>query len=324
MSFIEHRKGDLPPMDPQCHRIGVLVVTFLAAFWVIFSGVTIYALGRTPMYKSMATLEVIRGPNDSTLNIPANAVVEVLSFSDRARALESNTLVKSVADRLTSEQQRRILLPYEGMLTMGHPKSIEDILTEGRVVTSDPNRLRIAVGFIHSNAEMASLVSNLYADAFIQAKASVETANTQLMIDDLNARARILHGKLEADQALIAQSLKKIADLKAQGLDTTQAQVNLDVLSQQTKAASEAYLSVSASVVDWQAKLSQKPTESVYRIVEPAIPALDPEGPATSLLIWSGLGAGLVGGALAAALVAGTMAFRRLPQHLPSIHGLSV
>jgi uncharacterized protein involved in exopolysaccharide biosynthesis len=281
MSVLKQHHGELAPMDPQCHRVGVLVVTFVITFLVIFGGFAGYAFERTPLYKSAATVglavENVQQPP------PAESGATGQPFDRAVQLLESAQVVNAVVAHLQGDDLRRFLAPYSARLSLGQPPSTADLLTEGRMVVLRLDKSQIKVGFVHPNPDTAALVANLYAEAFIVAQSQEAAAGARL-VADLQENVQQQHEKLLAARSNATPNPDTIAAAKAQ---------NQAGQAMQT-----------------------------FQIIDKAIPALEPEGLATGSWLWLGFAAGLAGGALATALMAGIMAFRRLPRHLPPMNGL--
>ncbi|MCW5549002.1 MAG: sugar tyrosine-protein kinase, partial [Opitutaceae bacterium] len=92
-------------------RIWYIVVAFL----VVFSSTILYTFNQTKMYDAVASVQVFR--RDPTI-MQVQAVVdnEIRSAEDlntQVKILESAAIIQKVADRLTGEELRRFMGPYE-------------------------------------------------------------------------------------------------------------------------------------------------------------------------------------------------------------------
>ena len=92
-------------------RIWYIVVVFL----VIFSSALVYTLSKPKIYESTATVQIFR--RDPTI-IPGQQVVDtdIRSAEDlntQVKVLESDTIVSAVASRLTGDDLRAFLAPFD-------------------------------------------------------------------------------------------------------------------------------------------------------------------------------------------------------------------
>lgn len=167
-------------------RIWYVVVVFL----VIFSSVMVYTFSRTKMYESVASVQIFR--QDPTI-MQVQAVVdnEIRSAEDlntQVKILESGAIIKNVADRLTGDDLRRFMAPYEkGDST--DPILPTQIIANNRKIIPLRLSLVLQVSYEHPDPVIAAKVANLFIDEFITYNARIRIDESMKAVEDLHARA---------------------------------------------------------------------------------------------------------------------------------------
>src|SRR4051812_13808165 len=92
-------------------RIWYVVVVFL----VVFSSSLVYTLSQTKIYRSSATVQIFRrDPNVIQMQqVMDNDIRSAEDLNTQIKVLESASIIRKVAERITGDDQRLFLAPYE-------------------------------------------------------------------------------------------------------------------------------------------------------------------------------------------------------------------
>lgn len=167
-------------------RIWYVVVVFL----VIFSSVLVYTFSRTKMYESVASVQVFRsGP--TVMQVQAVMDTDIRSAEDlntQVKILESGAIIQNVADRLTGDNLRRFMAPYEKGDSSDPILPIQIIYKNRKII---PQRLSLVlqVSYEHPDPLIAAQVANLFIDEFITYNARIRIDESMKAVEDLHARA---------------------------------------------------------------------------------------------------------------------------------------
>ncbi len=154
-------------------RIWYVVVVFL----VVFSSSLVYTLSQTKIYRSSATVQIFRrDPNVIQMQqVMDNDIRSAEDLNTQIKVLESVSIVRRVAERLTGDDLRSFLAPYEK--SSADIAFVTDLLAKNRKVVQTRLSLIVNVTYDHPDRFIAAKVSNLFADEYL-------AHNTRLRIDD--------------------------------------------------------------------------------------------------------------------------------------------
>ncbi|MCB1105322.1 MAG: polysaccharide biosynthesis tyrosine autokinase [Cephaloticoccus sp.] len=167
-------------------RIWYIVVVFL----VVFSSVLVYTLSRTKMYESVASVQVFRR-DPTVMQVQAVVDNEIRSAEDlntQVKILESASIVKNVADRLTGDDLRRFMAPYEKG-DSSDPILPTSIIYQNRKIVPLRLSLVLQVSYEHPDPVIAAKIANLFIDEFITYNARMRIDESMKAVEDLHARA---------------------------------------------------------------------------------------------------------------------------------------
>jgi succinoglycan biosynthesis transport protein ExoP len=180
----------------------------VAVFLVVFASALIYTYTQTPIYESTATVQIFR--REATVmqvqQVMDNQVNSAEDLNTQVNILKSSTIIQRVAGRLTGNDLRAFLAPYER--TGRNPPSAEGVLEKNRDVVPERLSLIIAIEYRHPNREMAAKVANLFADEYIAYNAHVQSDESIKAVDELSGRADEQRKKVE-DIANALQSYRE-------------------------------------------------------------------------------------------------------------------
>ncbi len=227
-------------------RIWYVVVVFL----IVFSSALVFTFSQTNLYESTATVQIFRR-DPTIMQVQAVRENEIRSAEDlntQIKILESASIVEKVAARLTGEDLKRFLAPYEKE-SGGEPVSAAAILASNRKIVPQRLTLIILVQFRHPDKVIAAKVANLFVDEFIGYNARLRIDESMKAVEDLNIR--------------VEQQRKKVDEL-AIGLQHYREKNNLvsldqrkDIVTEKLKALNTYVTQTTSRVKDAEVRWAQ-------------------------------------------------------------------
>ncbi len=218
-------------------RIWYVVVVFL----VVFSSSLVYTLSQTKIYRSSATVQIFRrDPNVIQMQqVMDNDIRSAEDLNTQIKVLESASIIRRVAERLSGEELRAFLAPYEK--TTADTAFVADILARNRKVVQTRLSLIVNVTYDHPDRFVAAKVSNLFADEYLAHNTRIRIDDSRTAFDALNVTVDDQRKKVEqlADQLqaykeknnmVSLDSRKDIVNetLKAINLEANRAAISLN------------------------------------------------------------------------------------------------
>lgn len=188
---------------------------------------------KTPLYTAEATVEIWRG---SAAVLAQDALGrDIRSAEDlntQVRVLESLPILERVAQRLTGEDLRRFLAPYE--VPGAPPPSLLNLLFQNRTVSARRMTLVLSVSYSHPDPEIAALVANLFADELLAYKSTVRNEESLRSVEELKKRADAQRRKVQTIELQLQEyresndvvSLDETRDIVTERLVQLSEQVN--------------------------------------------------------------------------------------------------
>ena len=146
-------------------RMWYIIITSL----IIFAGVVLYTLRVTPIYASVARIQILRD-SDTAIEGPGsvertrnNAILSMEDFNTQVKILESNEIIRAVKSRMKEDEMLRFMAPFNDMFTLGPRMTEEELLAENRMIVPERMSLIIRIVFEHPDARMAAQIANLFA-----------------------------------------------------------------------------------------------------------------------------------------------------------------
>ncbi|SDR85808.1 polysaccharide biosynthesis tyrosine autokinase [Opitutus sp. GAS368] len=167
-------------------------------FALVFSAATIFTFTRVPQYQSVASVQVFRR-DPVVMQVQGVVDNEIRSAEDlntQVKVLESFAIVQRVADRLTGEDLKAFLAPYQKSAASSPPSPAEIIFRERKIV---PVRLSLVlqVQYAHPDRHVAAKVANLFIDEYIAYNSRLRIEDSMKAVDDLKERAEQQKKKVE-------------------------------------------------------------------------------------------------------------------------------
>ncbi len=213
------------------------------AFVLTMAAVSIFTFTRTPIYESIATVEIFRR-NPNVMNVQQVMDSDVKSAEDlntQVNILKSTTIMQRVFDRLKGDDLKRFLAPYEKGRDEGDkPLDPLQILELNRDVVPQRLSLIVAISYDHADRDLAAKIANLFADEYIAYTARARVDESLKAVEELEGRANEQRQKVD-DMAKALQAYREknnlvsldqrkdisTETLKALNLAVTQSSVDL-------------------------------------------------------------------------------------------------
>lgn len=219
-------------------RIWYIVVVFL----VVFSSALVYTLSRTKIYQATATVQIFR--RDPVVmqvqSVTDNEIRSAEDLNTQVKILESAAIIQKVAERITGEDLRKFLAPYE-QDAGEEPVSVPTVLALNRKVVPQRLTLILLVQYQHPDKFVAAKVANLFVDEFISYNARVRIEESMKAVEDLKVR--------------VEQQRKKVDEL-ANNLQAYRARNNLISLDERKDIVTEKLKALNMQVTQTTSRLS--------------------------------------------------------------------
>lgn len=218
-------------------RIWYIIVVFL----VVFSSALVYTVSATKIYESTATVQLLR--DDPTVmqvqDVVDTQIRGAEDLNTQVKLLESSNLIDKVAERITGDDLRRFLAPFQDG-SEDDPVRPHGIISGNREIIPQRLSLVIAVSFRHPDPEISAMVSNYFVDEFINFNTRQRIEESLKAVGDLKVRADQQKEKVDE----LARALQKYREdnnmvslderrdivtdrLKALGMNVTRASTDL-------------------------------------------------------------------------------------------------
>lgn len=225
-------------------RIWYIVVVFL----VVFSSALVFTLSQTKIYEGTATVQIYRNEPLVMGGAPVidTSIRGAEDLNTLVKTLESRSIVQKVADRITGEDLRNFMRPYEK--EGAAPLGAAEVLARNRKIAPLRQTLIVAVQYRHPDPLVAARVANLFVDEFMAHNARVRIDEGMKAVEDL--------------QIHVEQQKKKVEelDIKLQDYREQNQQVSLketeNIVTDKLKAlnaqVTQASAILSAAEIRWK------------------------------------------------------------------------
>lgn len=245
-SAVGYGYGETPQVQRQFQdyllivreRIWYIVVVFL----IVFSSALVYTLSQTKIYSASASVQIFRR-DPTIMKVQAVMENEIRSAEDlntQVKILESGAIIQKVAERLTGDDLRQFLAPYEKDNADGEPPSVTKILANNRKILPQRLTLLIVVQYQHPDKFIAAKVANLFVDEYISYNARTRIDESMKAVEDLKVR--------------VEQQRKKVDEL-ASNLQNYRAKNNMVSLDQRKDIVTEKLKALNAYVTQTTSRL---------------------------------------------------------------------
>jgi succinoglycan biosynthesis transport protein ExoP len=163
----------------------------LVVFLVVFSSALVYTFSQTKIYQSSASLQIYRSDPTVMKNVEAvvdNTVRGTEDLNTVVEVLSSGAIIQKVAERITGEDMRQFMAPYEKGKG-SDPVTPLEVLGENRKIIPKRLSLMINVVYRHPDRLIAAKVANLFVDEFIAYNSRVRIDESMKAVEELKIRA---------------------------------------------------------------------------------------------------------------------------------------
>ncbi len=167
-------------------------------FTLVFSAATIFTFTRTPLYQSVASVQLLRnGPVVMQVQeVVNNDIRSAEDLNTQVKVLESFAIVQRVADRLGGEDLKSFLAPYQKTAAT-EPVSPAEVIFKNRKIVPVRLSLVLQVQYTHPDKFIAAKVANLFIDEYIAYNSRQRIEDSMKAVDDLKERAEQQKKKVE-------------------------------------------------------------------------------------------------------------------------------
>jgi len=190
-------------------RVWYVVVVFL----VVFSSALVYTFSQTKIYESTASVQVLR-QDPVVMQTQAMVNNDIRSTEDLntlVKVMESQLIIDRVNQRITGEDLRQFMAPYEKG-RWGDPLTPREVLGQNRRITPLRLSLVVAVSYRHPDPIIAARIANMFVEELIQWNSRVRIEDTSRGVDDLQIRVEQQRKRVE-EQALALQAYREQNDM---------------------------------------------------------------------------------------------------------------
>ncbi|HEY9247777.1 MAG TPA: polysaccharide biosynthesis tyrosine autokinase [Rariglobus sp.] len=219
-------------------RIWYIIVVFL----VVFSSALVYTFSQTKIYQSGASVQIFRSDPKVMKGVEDVVNNEVRGTEDLntvVEVLKSGSIIQKVAERITGEDMRQFMAPYEKGKG-SDPVTPLEVLGENRKIVPQRLSLLINIVYRHPDRQIAAKVANLFVDEFIAYNARVRIDESMKAVEELKIRAE--------------QQERTVKDL-ANELQTYREKNNMISLDQRKDIVTEKLKALNLYVTQTDAKL---------------------------------------------------------------------
>src|SRR3954468_16540659 len=204
-------------------RIWYIVVVFL----VVFSSSLVYTLSETKIYQSSATVQILRR-DTSPMKGVESSVEEIRTAEDlntQIKIIESTLMIGRVASRLTGEDLRLFLAPYEKATT--DAAFVTELITKNRKIIPQRLTLVVTIAYQHPDRFVAAKVANLFVQEYLNHNQMLRSQLQAKAVDDFQQT-------VDEQRKKVDQLAQKLQDYKEQN-KTVSLDQRKDIVSDSLK-----------------------------------------------------------------------------------------
>lgn len=182
----------------------------IAVAFIIFTGSLIYTFNATPIYTSVATVQVLRQQDKSVQfeDVVDLTIKNEQDFNTQVELIKSIHLIRNVADRMKGDMEARFLAPFlDDRFAWLRDTSLPAVLMESRSITPIRQTLVVAIQVKHPDPELAADVANLFAQEFVNLNMARRLEGSKDAMESLKQKA-------EAQRKLVEDLETALANFK--------------------------------------------------------------------------------------------------------------
>ena len=186
-------------------RIWYVVVVFL----VVFISVLVHTFGTTKIYEAYASIQMLREDPKIMLNqqILEGGIRSTEDLNTLVKVMESSMIIKRVADRITGDDLKQFMQPYEKGGWSG-PLTPLEVLGGNRRIGVVRASLVVQVAYQHPSPDVAARVANMFVDEFIGWNTRIRIEESMRGVEDIQVRIEQQRKRVE-EQASALQDYRE-------------------------------------------------------------------------------------------------------------------
>ena len=166
-------------------RIWYVVAVFLA----VFLASLVYTLSTTKLYTASSSIEILRH-DPVVMKVQEVRDTELRGPEDLntfVKFLQSATLIQKVAERLSGEERKALMAPYEN--SRSDPMLPEEVLGLYRQVAPVRQTRILVISYTHPDGEVAAKIATYFVEEFMAYNSRWRNDESLKAVDDLKVRA---------------------------------------------------------------------------------------------------------------------------------------
>ena len=180
----------------------------IVSFFIIFSGSLLYTFNKTKVYTAVAVVRLLRDDPSAmgtSVELAQNQIMGAEDLNTQISLLNSSNIIQGVNRRMSDEQRKKFLFPYEGAFSFTGPLTPAEILGKYRKIIPQRMSLMVNVAYTHPVPEIAADVANLFAEEFINYNLSENIDASMIAVEGLRIRADQQKDRVEEIELKLAE-----------------------------------------------------------------------------------------------------------------------
>lgn len=180
----------------------------IVSFFIVFSGALLYTFNKTKVYTAVASVRLLRDDPSAmgfSVELAQNQIMGAEDLNTQISLLQSGKIIGGVERRMSDEQRKKFLLPYEGAFSFTGPLSPAEILGKYRRILPQRMSLMVNVAYTHPDAQIAADVANLFAEEFINYNLTENIDASMVAVEGLRIRADQQKERVEEIELKLAE-----------------------------------------------------------------------------------------------------------------------
>lgn len=184
----------------------------IVSFFIVFSGALLYTFNKTKVYTAVAVVRLLRDDPSAmgaSVELAQNQIRGAEDLNTQISLLQSSKIIQGVERRMSDEQRKKFLFPYEGAFSFTGPLTPSEILGKHRKIIPQRMSLMVNVAYTHPEPEIAADVANLFAEEFINYNLTENIDASMVAVEGLRIRADQQKDRVEEIELKLAEYREK-------------------------------------------------------------------------------------------------------------------
>ncbi|MGB0343962.1 MAG: GumC family protein [Coraliomargarita sp.] len=184
----------------------------IVSFFIVFSGALLYTFNKTKVYTAVSVVRLLRDDPSAmgaSVELAQNQIMGAEDLNTQISLLQSGKIIQGVERRMSDEQRKKFLFPYEGAFSFTGPLTPSEILGKYRKIIPQRMSLMVNVAYTHPVPEIAADVANLFAEEFINYNLTENIDASMVAVEGLRIRADQQKERVEEIELKLAEYREK-------------------------------------------------------------------------------------------------------------------